>query len=133
MRLGRIERNQLLELIVRAGMEPHEFELRSVENDGTLVAHLSTDSTFRIGDQYVNEVPGGLISLGRRIGERSPERLDAPNYQMPFVDWLQQVKAEAAAPDLWADLERDRAILHAAAQGNTDDAPFTSEEKRQVL
>jgi hypothetical protein len=114
-------------------MQPHEFDLRAAAKDETMIEHLGTSSTFWIGDHYVNPVHGGFIKMRQQVGERTWLRLDRPNYQMPFVDWLREVKAEAEAPDLWADLERDRAILQGAAEPKPANEPFTADERPQII
>jgi len=133
MVLGKPERNQLLELIVRAGLSPHDFDLKAKPTEETVIDHHATGSAFWIGDSYVNQFHGTLIKLAKRVGERTTERLDAANYQVPFMEWLPEVKKEAEAPDMWAELGRDRAILKAAAEGKAEDTPFTSPEQKEVL
>lgn len=47
-------------------------------------------------------------------------------------NWLDEVKRDVETPDLWADLQGEAELLGVAYDEDTENTPFTPEEKKKI-
>lgn len=49
-----------------------------------------------------------------------------------FRRWVRDVKQDVETPDLWAELQRERAIITGAGFEEPENTPFTSDEQAEI-
>lgn len=131
----RSQANEVLELIQSVGLEPSSFAWgirSSVETPGLEVSSLTHSGTghyfifdFCDGEHYAVHSPG-------RDSMRETRHTEFWSSQVGSVEnWLQYLKREVQAPDLWSAILEDSQLATAAASSD-DEQPFTVEEQRKV-
>lgn len=123
MALLRTQKNEVFEMMRAAGFDPRLFEWKgdtlyfAPANDEYWFAFAQDDK----GRHYVEYRPGRGSERTQRNGLPWGVAVDA------FAHWLEAVRREHEAPDLWADLAGEGA--HAVGVENT---PFTPAEQVQI-
>ncbi len=141
-------KNPLYEAIQRAGFEPSEFTGTETTEEGKpcfVVQYKQSSLTFTFLDPDVerayvyNQVrrpfPGALTTMksdGRAVNFEHVVQF--------FTDWLTSTvlpykhenEQEAAAPDLWAQIDYGKTIIGATVPDERSTAPFTRAEKVRV-
>ena len=133
----RTQANEILENIRKRGLDPSEFQWKEVKSRATpnlLVSGLFHGPTghyfifdfFRSVEYYTvrSPGPGSGFDLGypKTWGEQYANVLE-------WLDWL---KREVEAPDLWAAISQERKLAEVASASAASNTPFTVDEQRQV-
>lgn len=134
--LTKLQRNQVLELIVRVSLDPHDFAWteRPTWDDGSgditpLITHVPSGYYFHFGFSSSSLVGRWSPPLRGVEIERGFHDWDA--LAEVFFAWLHLVKADVDAPDMWAALTAEQAITK-AGQPEGDNRPFDSSEIREL-
>ena len=135
-RLSKTERNQLALAATEIGLDPASFEWKEESSKVVglihVLTHPSTRSFMRVGYSLGQYDHGYELDYWPRRGE-----LDAPGdeFQTLFPEirtWLEWVKEESDAPDLWAIARESRAWLGSSgAEGGNDS--FTQNQVDQIV
>lgn len=138
--LTKTRKNAVMQAILDVGLSPMEFEWARVPSgvinvgggrDPWLVdvlLHRPTRYSFLFdvdehGSLWVSYLPGPEGSRYRSHSGGWEQVLDAVG------SWLEAVRDEHGAPDLWTALESHRELL---AGEETNNSPFTPDEQRQI-
>lgn len=133
--LLRVQENQIYEVIRKIGLEPHNFDWTE-----ELIYHdyyLCPRITYRPDNRF--SFLFGFAADGRwakwlppldDIGTSERARSWKEMFRY-FVLWLQALKRDVDAPDLWRALRAEQAITN-AAQPQHDNRPFDERELRQL-
>ena len=130
--LLRTQQNELAARILREGFNPHDFAPFRNRNtdDGSPVTRLThTPSGFHIDfvdDQGVEFSPGA---------GRLTDYLAGRDFGLQFVgfcNWLDNLKRETEAPDLWAEPRSQKDLVALSRSDSSDNSPFTEIERRRV-
>ena len=123
------QRNPILNAIVEGGLDPIECSF-DYEEVPWRVVHMPSGSYFLIGGCYAH------YKLTSLVGDGQPSESDA--YSWSTVSkrverWAREVKRDVDTPDLWAEVRRRQGILASAAFEDTDNSPFTSDERAAIV
>jgi hypothetical protein len=137
------QKNQVLAVINRAELSPKDFEWTDVPTAVTATAsrsrsymvqalvHAPTDAWFI----FDIDVERGHHYAIFRPGRQGPgEQINAGDWtsEIGYVQrWVEYVKREYEAPDLWGELTRQRELL-ADAPAEIENTPFAPEEQREI-
>jgi hypothetical protein len=130
------QKNECLEMIQAAGLEPADFrwQFRSAELGGLYpqVAHSPTTFYFTFqrdlsADVFHVEFSPGYESLAQQDGPGTWSQV----VRVQFPNWLDYLKREYYAPDLWAEVEHQRGMLSADGEG-VENTPFTAKEQETI-
>lgn len=142
--LTNVQRNAVLEALRRTGLDPHEFAWQEVHTDSQQIG---------LGHEPFNvpvlmHTPTGFAfvfdidSRGRhwaiyRPGPEGPThrfRTQLWGNQLGHVEmWLEDVRANYLAPDLWGSLGAERNLVASLSQDDADDnSPFTAPERELI-
>lgn len=130
------QRNDLLKAMKNRGLNPTEFvwkvqeSLKTVEMNVSRLVHEPTDYyylfDFNQGGCWCEYSPGQDTNVVR----------DNPGFwerQYQYaLNWLDYLKREIEAPDLWATIAEEKAIVLAASAEEIENNPFTPEEQKQI-
>jgi hypothetical protein len=130
------QRNDVLAEIEDVGLDAahfewSDFEARRLEAIDVLVHRPSTNVRFAFhflenGNWYLNWQPGAQGPTDRR--SPGPYWRDV----LPHVgQWLETVRSELEAPDLWAEIGRAREAV-SELPPNVQNTPFNPDEQRQI-
>jgi hypothetical protein len=145
------QRNQLLEIVREADLSPGDFEWQErdgswagwVNNDLPTLVHVPSDffCAFALAEHGERPVRGVTYHGGRHMLCCSPGT-DSPrdmfffipwtDLQIYFRSWLENLKRELVAPDLWATLQNQSALLRFAGREETENSPFSGEERNRI-
>lgn len=138
MALQLTQRNAVFHAISSVGLEPTDFAwwdrglagFVPFEGVQDVLIHRPTGSHFQF--IYASNGPWAAhLELG--IG-RPTETLRTDDWQATIVElhsWLRVVKEEFEAPDLWAELERERqALARPSEGGEAENTPFSLDEMK---
>jgi hypothetical protein len=118
----------VLEVIQSAGFDPREFTWEEGPGWDNFV-HLPSGYGFLFsqeGTLHRGAFQPGEEAVSERTGLVSWSQL------LPAIPrWLNLVRREIEAPDLWAEVERERELVGEAVP-EIENTPFTPEEQRQV-
>ncbi len=91
------------------------------------LTHPSTEYYFVFGESSVK------CSPGRRSKVEREYKVDSWNVKFDnFRVWLQSLRHEVDAPDLWAEVGKEREVSDAASS-MVENLPFTPSEQKQIL
>jgi hypothetical protein len=125
----RSQKSDVLAEIKRAGLEPHEFRWIEEENRET-IQHDPSEywCTFRQNGGYhlLEYAPGEDAEIEDVV---RPAWIAARD---DVATWLASLARELEAPDLWAELERERQIVGEAPGPEVENTPFTQEEQQLI-
>jgi hypothetical protein len=127
--LQKWQRNQILEVIQGAGLDPREFNLEDEGAEKTRIKHKSSESYFIIGGNSLHYA-GHYV-----VGDASDWPYEAYSWQTLITrvsGWLAQVKSDLETPDLWAELQREAKLLGGASNEAKENTPFTGEEQKEI-
>jgi hypothetical protein len=142
--LTRTQKNAVTLAIREAALDVADFEWRDEWSDATKVGpggapynvevlvHLPTEYAFAFdidanrGHHYATFKPGPE-------GPTFRCNAGAWEFELAYVhQWLANVQREYEAPDLWAEVLRERELAGAPPGPNVDNSPFTPEEQQLV-
>jgi hypothetical protein len=145
------QRNQLLEIVREADLSPHDFDWQErdgswagwVNNDLPTLVHNGSDffCAFALAEHGERPVRGVTYHGGRHMlccspGADSPRDLfffiPWTDLQVYFRGWLENLKRELVAPDLWATLRTQSALLRVAGREETENSHFSVEERNRI-
>lgn len=128
MALLQSQRNAVLTLIQHRGFDPLEFRW-----ENGIIRHTPTGygCSFRIWG------PGSSLHIVEYSPGQTTEHAIANGVAwnsalIVVAEWLANLKREYEAPDLWAELVRQREIAGGAADAEIENTPFTPAEQAQV-
>jgi hypothetical protein len=128
-RLDKLRRNQIIEAIRAANLDPHEFDVEDYEV-GVRIKHKLSDSHFYIGGDLPPYV--GRHVVGDGLAMPYPEFHSWQKLMPRVSSWLQSVKLDLDTPDLWAELQREAELLGAGTDEVTENTPFTPDEQKEI-
>jgi ElaB/YqjD/DUF883 family membrane-anchored ribosome-binding protein len=145
------QRNQLLEIVRDADLFPGDFEWQErdgswagwVNNDLPTLIHVPSDffCAFALAEHGERPVRGVTYHGGRHMlccspGADSPRDLfffiPWADLQIYFRAWLENLKRELVAPDLWATIRNQSALLRFADREEIENSPFSVEERNRI-
>jgi hypothetical protein len=128
MPLEKIERNSLYEAIVKAGLDPIEFEV-DMDEQWPGLRHASSGSYFLVHEGFWKTSRFGIRSVVSH-GRVNYFKKGKWSHVLALADyWCAQIKV----PDLWRDVEIARDVLESSDDKEYDNTPFTSEEQAEIL
>ena len=138
VRLKRIQKNEVLTLVQHVGLNPVEFDW--LEEDSTEYMD-GEPFGFRISRLEHRPTQYYCRFGGLRV-EISPGPDDMVEYQEHRNDWvvkrdsahlwLEELRKEVDAPDLWATIGQEKALSTAASSASLDNRPFTAAEQNLI-
>lgn len=137
--LLKTQKNEVLEVIEKFGLNPSEFEWREIEKDPvyyaadagiiSALAHVSTEYKFEFdmrGDTiWATFSPGEESPIGNRECRNWAEML------ILVIEWIRNLKREIESPDLWAMIGEETKIVEVAGAAKTDQS-FTPEQQQEI-
>lgn len=133
--------NEAFELLQAGGLDPKEFEWHKVQGTprNSIVSELRHKETgyyfrFDYSTTFDQPVTGRYAKFSPSKGGRSGSQrstIDQP--LVMFRHWVECLKRELDAPDLWAMLAEETARLQALATVEGENQPFTPDELPVVL
>jgi hypothetical protein len=128
--------NEVFNALRTNGWNPADFEWQDTQGHASgqttisKLVHKSSGYYFTFdnggGNVYSNFTPGderesGATDFGQFIGQLAG-----------LVKWLSFVKREMEAPDLWGAISQESNLIDSATS-DTDNTPFTADEKTYIL
>lgn len=140
-RLKQTERSEVFHLVTSAGFDPADFgwedkrdfeSFRSSIGGGDEVAvsvlrHNPTGYYLRFG-AFANEFSPGV---NKRINHDKHDGTWKDRIRS-LATWLNELRREVEAPDLWASVGQERALANAAASEGVDNNSFNPSEKQLI-
>jgi hypothetical protein len=127
-RLQKWMKNQIFEAIQAAKLNPIDFDLRD-EQAEFRIKHRWSESCF-----VVDGDPGKYV--GRKVvGDGTDWPFEAYSWEAVITrirSWLGEVRRDIETPDLWAELQRETALLGANSVDVTENTRFTSDEQEEI-
>ncbi len=128
--------NAIFDILRGLEFEPTDFvwETRdSIQTPGLKVSSLVHKPTgyyyvfdFHENKHWTMHSPGS----DQLVEQQYPGSWD---YQQKYVrTWLENLKQEVEAPNLWGALSQETKLVEAASATNTDNTPFTTEEQQYI-
>jgi hypothetical protein len=138
--LLRTQQNRFLPLVQKVGLNPTEFdwttEKRPIVGGGTyLVSKLvhSPSQYWILFDIERTRFSPGARGRAEDEGVYSGYPGGELNRRLESADhWLEYLKREVTAPDLWGALRQEREIAELAAAPNLDERPFDDQEHAHI-
>ena len=127
--LRKWQRNEILEAIQGVGLAPREFNLEDGDAE-TRIKHKWSESYFIVGGNAGHYV-GHYV-----VGDASDWPYEVYSWEtlMPRISrWLEEVKHDLETPDLWAELQREAALLGGASNEAKENTPFTTDEQKEIM
>ena len=134
------QRNEALEALQRAGLDPGQFQWRewtldripTVVDEGvvSVLVHVQTEYYFCFDTRREHRVefsPGE--SLPREHHYPGPWGGAIAQFQR----WAQFLKRELDSPDLWGELSKGTSLIVTATSSNLNDNPLTDEERSALV
>jgi hypothetical protein len=130
--LSRNQRNHIFLLVREMGLDPMGFSESNVIRDGQptwVIAHPQTDAHFQIQDSTDG---GWWLSWWPNLPRGGVDRAHTwDDVMRSCARWLDSVRRDYEAPDLWGELAKGKTISEAA--DNSEEArPFTASELRAL-
>jgi hypothetical protein len=133
--LKRTQSNEIFEFVKQHRFDPAQFEWSVRElresNSSTFPAdfkvsvltHQPSEYYFIFGGFAVQFSPSAKGRVGRVVHYEDWE------HQLScFDEWLHELRKEIHAPDLWASIAQEKALVTAASSDNLDNRPFSEHE-----
>jgi hypothetical protein len=121
-------RNQIFEAVQAAKLNPIDFDLRD-EQAEFRIKHKWSASCF-----VVDRDSGKYV--GRRVvGDGLAWPFEAYGWEAVITrirSWLGEVKRDIETPDLWAELQREAALLGANSLNVTENTRFAPDEQEEI-
>ncbi len=134
----RSQRNEVFLSVKQSGFDPDAFDWRTWDVESRTEIH-ATDVLLHMETEYY--IQFDLAAEGQQLCRLSPGsgaiiETSIPgswDLQMEYVrSWLTNLKREITAPDLWESLSTESSLSAAASDSLDANAPFTSEERKNV-
>ena len=124
----------IFELIKSIQLTPEDFKWETVSsNIGLLkvsrLVHINTNYYFQF--DFVKTQHHYVCSPGNSTQVESATAGNWDNHIAAFKRWLQYLKREIEAPDLWSAIANEK-VLSEVSYDNDDNATFSMEEKLRV-
>jgi hypothetical protein len=141
--INKKERNESLLAIQRAGLDPRDFEpprevergvFSKFEPDMVVIVHKPSRAEFSMGPLQQAR-PEGMRIASANVGRTSLFSKRRARWVALFEEWLSALaewQREEIQPDLWSQLA-DQDAVHAATASNADNAPFTINERAEIV
>ena len=130
--------NEIFEAIVKIGLNPSDFQWQEDDSQSSEVAlhkvsklvHQPTEYYFifdyHYARHYAKRSPGKDCAVESKLTENWIQ-------QFHFArEWLNFLKQEVDAPNLWDALAQERGLVEAATASETGNNPFTESEKKYI-
>jgi hypothetical protein len=136
--LTKLQKNAVLSWVLDEKCDPTEFEWKEIQGQehtqfshntyrASELIHFPTGFYVRFGAVYLTICPGPKSKV-----EEINLYQDWNARERTVRDWLERVKAEHEAPDLWAMAFQDRAFLRLSSVFESANTNFTSEEQQYI-
>lgn len=134
--LLRSQANQVFEAISLAEWNPVDFQWQAIPGPASShtvsrITHLSSDYYF-----IFDNAKGGFYSKWSP-GEQTLVQTQSCGTWLTqlqvFKSWLNYLRRETESPDLWSAISKEAQVLESAANADTSNAVFTSEEKTYIV
>jgi hypothetical protein len=136
--LTKQEKNAVFITLQSNGFDPADFswqEIKSREWGGlswqdfivSQLVHHATGYYFTFGSQVLTTCPGNL----RKV-EEERHNDDGKIKLSKYEAWLQRLKHEVEAPDLWATIGQEKVLMAVAVSPTLNNSPFTPDEQTLV-
>ena len=133
MPLQQFLKNEIFAVIRRAGLDPAEFDwtLRAQrQNSQEVLLHEPSGSYFDF--IYENAQWAYVYEPGVDTPHRAGRAGTWPYELLEVNRWLGAVRREVETPDLWAELERERAVLARPSADDGQNTPFEARELEHI-
>ena len=131
-RLARTQQNEVHQLAVALGLDTAAFEwLEQVNRSGDpihRIDHRPTGAYLEIDHVTGYNYSGYIFRFWPNTLPDVSNAYDWPDIKQTISDWLDAVKRESDAPDLWAESAKERQIAAAAASAGNE--LFNPDERR---
>ncbi len=140
-RLSKTQRNEVYETAVRLGLDPASFRWETEENlggwgnVGHRVVHPGTGAFLRIIHADASGFDEAHFSFDywpKTTDLEDVREDDWRGLRATITVWMEAVKAEVDAPDLWQVAQEERAWLAGTQADFGGNAPFTNAEREQI-
>lgn len=135
-KLLRSQSNDVFNVLRDAGLDPEmfEWETRQTVNRADIqvpvLVHRPTDYFFQF--DYMRDGHYARFSPGRESLIDSEYPGGWPGQLGYVYKWIDYLKREIEAPDLWSSLQQERLLVDAATSSEGEDRPFTQDEVRYI-
>ncbi len=129
------QRNDVLETIRNKGLDPLEFEW---DTRGSKHVHGSVSGIFHrpTGYYFIFEhTPTHRVSVYSPGSDTLHTTASRPEWNQQLRDvrkWLDYLKRESEAPDLWAEIAQETTIAEAASSETASNTPLTPQEQEYI-
>ncbi len=137
--LTKIQRNQVLEILLKAGLEPTHFSWNEVRSEFEIkivskLKHRNDKHYFKF-DYSSDYGHYGIYSPGAQILNVSCSPGDWEDQLNNVQQWAKILKKELESPDLWKELEKHQATFSLAlpAKLNLLNDPIPVHEAEQII
>jgi hypothetical protein len=127
--LTKKQRNALYDQIVTAGLDPARCDFADDEQDLRLT-HGPTGSLF---SAQLHKYEG--YTVRKSIGDEPAEQFFEPSWSAVLSSagiWAEGVEEFTKAPDLWAELRREKKFLSRDEYESASNAPFSAAEQSRI-
>ncbi len=127
--LTKKQRNALYDHIVTAGLDPARCEFAEDEQDVRLT-HGPTGSVF---SAQPHKYEG--YTVRKSIGDEPAEQFFEPAWPSVLNSagiWAESVEEFTAAPDLWAEIRREKKFLSGDEYESASNTPFGADEQARI-
>ncbi len=136
--LNKLQSNKVFEAIQASQFDPSDFHrVEGQVDDETVVwiQHLPSQSTLIISRATVAGIDMGH-QLKWQVGDHPTVMTLSPSavkgtLTVGIDKWLAELEADIDTPDLWAEFERDRALVQAVSE-DPENAPFDDIDKDAI-
>lgn len=136
--LTKIQKNQILQLILQYGPPPNDFQWTESEQEEwseldrwtyrvSVLTHRPSGYFCVFGAHTITTCPG----LCKKIEQFRHEN-NWRKKETACGKWLVIVKQETDAPDLWATIGQEKALSTAASSVRLDNRPFSPAEEKLI-
>jgi hypothetical protein len=138
VRLKKNEKSEIFLLVQQSGLNPADFrwtdedteewiDIDSVRFRISILTHRPTDYYCKFGGTRVEFSPGPH----KRV--EADDHRDVWNIKRNVANlWVEELKKELDAPDLWASISQEQVLSTAAASTTLDNRPFTTAEQSLI-
>jgi hypothetical protein len=139
-RLLRSQQNSVFEAIQAAGLDPAEFKWEERFGEWSrydtipVLVHERSGGAFMFDIDSDHDDRISIYVPGREQDVDNMRSGGWPGQLMLVGVWLENLKREHYAPNLWAELDKQRKLTAALepSGGDADNAPFTPEEQGAI-
>lgn len=128
MKLEKWQRNALFAAIEAGALDPRECDFEQREAEAHVV-HPRSGGRFTLGQNYRGDYTGTSS-----VGDSSPSQYQTSSWskvESEISRWASDVKHDAATPDLWVELRRERDLIM-LTDSEIQNAPFSEDERIEI-